>query len=520
MPETPSELQNELVTLERKHAENPEGRFFVPLANSYRQLGQLDRAEALLRDGLRAHPEYLSAHIVLGRCLADRQRVEEAVDEFRYVLSLDPQNLVALRTLGELAAGEGDRQEAERWYEELLAVDPMNEDARRALESLAAPGQEAPAMAEPEIDPLAGWAEEAGPPSWENGAWESWPAFAEEDPGVADRVPRPVEQDLEFEALYSRMAEIDDEPAMEIEPVSPAALHLFDLDDEDRAGDAGAGDPEVVTETIAELYARQGLPERAAEVYRELIRRRGGDPALELRLRELEQGAARAGGEEIPVAAVEAGLGLAPLEPAEPQPEAAETGADLFADSVAAGFEAGWPEDLPAAAEPATLPPAAGPDGPREETEPPARTIGGELRELLAWRPAGDPVPAEPVPAEPVDAEPEHAGPSGAAAGYDGAADGPGAAAGTPAAGTAEADGGTVPAEEELFPWELPEPEPEPEQPGAAAEEIRPEPAALAAADAAQEPPARPREEPASSRADEDDDDLESFQEWLRSLRR
>jgi tetratricopeptide (TPR) repeat protein len=494
MPETPSELQNELETLARKHAENPEGRFFVPLANSYRQLGQLDRAEALLRDGLRAHPEYLSAHIVLGRCLADRQRVDEAVDEFRYVLSLDPQNLVALRTLGELAAGEGDRREAERWYEELLAVDPMNEDARRALESLAAPGQ-APATTEPEIDPLAGWTEETGPPSWEDGAWESWPAFAEEDPGVEDRVPRPVEQDLEFEALYTRMADIDDEPGVEIETVSPAALHLFDLDD-DRAGDAGTGDPEVVTETIAELYARQGLPERAAEVYRELIRRRGGDPALELRLRELEQGAARAdaGDEEIPVAAVEAGLGLAPLEPAEPQPDVAEGGADLFADSVAAGFEAGWPEDLPAAAEPAPLPPAAGPDGPGEETEPPARTIGGELRELLAWRPAGDPVPAEPMPAEPMPAEPmdaepmaaepERVGPSDAAAGYDGGADGPGAVAGTTPPGTAEGDGGTVPAEEELFPWELPEPEPEPEQPGAAAEGVRPEPGFVAAADA------------------------------------
>jgi tetratricopeptide (TPR) repeat protein len=516
MPETPSELQNELETLERKHADDPAGRFFVPLANSYRQLGQLDRAEALLRDGLRAHPEYLSAHIVLGRCLADRQRVEEAVGEFRYVLSLDPQNLIALRTLGELAAGEGDRQEAERWYEELLAVDPMNEEARRALESLASPGPAA-ATTEPEIDPLAGWTEEDGPPSWEGGAWESWPAFTEEDPGLEDRVPRPVEQDLEFEALYARMVEIDDQPAVEIEPVSPAAPHLFDLDD-DRAGDAGAAGPEVVTETIAELYARQGLPERAAEVYRELIRRRGGDPALELRLRELERGAALAdaAGEEIPAAAVEAGLGLAPLEPAEPGPDDAEGGADLFADSVAAGFEAGWPEDLPEAAEPAaTLPQLhAMPDRPGEEPEPPARTIGGELRELLAWRPAGGPVPAGPV-----DAEPEQATPATAAAGYDAEPDDPEPAAWTPPPATAAADGGKVPAEEELFPWELPEPEPGPEQPAAAAEEIRPEPRLPAADAAAHEPPARPRQEPAPSRA-EDDDDLESFQEWLRSLRR
>ncbi|MBB4635828.1 tetratricopeptide repeat protein [Longimicrobium terrae] len=60
------------------------------------------------------------------------------------------------------------------------------------------------------------------------------------------------------------------------------------------SGGQGAGDPhdhvdaEVVTETMAELYASQGLLARAAEVYRELIQQRGDEPGLVRRLSEIE----------------------------------------------------------------------------------------------------------------------------------------------------------------------------------------------------------------------------------------
>ena len=44
-----------------------------------------------------------------------------------------------------------------------------------------------------------------------------------------------------------------------------------------------------VTETMAELYRAQGLPERALEIYRTLLARDPGRPALLERIRELEQ---------------------------------------------------------------------------------------------------------------------------------------------------------------------------------------------------------------------------------------
>ena len=134
-PAIEARVRDEIEKLERKHAEHPEGRFFVPLANAYRKMGDVETAEALLRAGVERHPDYLSAHIVLGRCLADRGAVSEAEEELRFVISQDSQNLIALRTLGELAVSEGRTGEAAQWYRELLAVDPMNEEARQALEA-------------------------------------------------------------------------------------------------------------------------------------------------------------------------------------------------------------------------------------------------------------------------------------------------------------------------------------------------------------------------------------------------
>lgn len=445
MAESPSELQAEIEKLETRHAENPEGRFFVPLANAYRKAGALEQAEALLRAGLREHPEYLSAHIVLGRCLADRGAMPEATEEFQYVLSVDPQNLIALRTLGELAAADGRVDDASRWYEELLAVDPMNEDARRALDALPQAG----ATALP-------------------------PAHA---PAPAPGEPGP----------------------------------LLSLDDEDGGGmdeglDAGG---EVVTETIAELYARQGLHDRAAGVYRELIRRRGGDPALDRRLAEL-----------VALAAA----------PAASEPNAVPTPEPAVEDPFAASFEQGF-DDLPPLAPVDLELPAWSPDpDPEPEPSPGALTIAAYLGALAGWSPGRSAPPAMDAPAPPPAPEPPVAeeDPWSSDLVLDPADD--------PIPGLTRASDAAAEVGDHVFPWELPEEPPvqraaegAPEEP-APAEELfsfdaffsEPEPS----------PPAAPAPAPAPAEGEgdrvdapappprDDEDDLESFQAWLRSLKR
>lgn len=566
MAESPAQLYAEIEKYERKQAENPEGRYFVPLANAYRKLGDYDRAERLLREGLTRHPDYLSAHIVLGRTLADRGSVEEAADEFRHVLGIDPQNLIALRTLGELAVAAGRLEEARHWYGELLVVDPMNDEARQALAELSAqpaaaeatvstapPTADAVDQSEPGVDGAGpaeyppeevGWADDAGRDTVDTaavpgertaegaavadaGAEEDTVDFFDWSPPADERTAAGVEAEPEPADAGLAEREVAGWAAELSAPVDVEAAPAWEAEELEPTGPEAAPEGELATETIAELYASQGFHREAADVYRVLIQRRGEEPALVQRLEELETQLAdppRSPGEAEPGGAEPraAGFDSAAAEARE---------VDAFADSFAFGF-AGAPADgdvAPAAEEEA---PAAAAEDEREADawmastssavpavdEPPLDepernadapadepTIGQYLAGLLGWRPAGGAELAAPAPA--ADAVASTAPVSEA----DAAADADAKAAAPVGSGPAAVD-------DDLFPWELTPTaghEPGHEPPASpAAEQQRPPPEAAPAASSAAPSPEPP---PA---ADEEEDDLESFQAWLRSLKR
>src|SRR5438309_5940353 len=124
---------SEIEKLEKRWAENPKGRNFAPLADAYRKAGELDRAIELCKSGLERHPDYVSAHIVYGRCLVDQRQDGAASEVFQKVLSLDPENILALRVLAEICERGKRFEEAVGWLTKLLAVDPMNGDAAEHL---------------------------------------------------------------------------------------------------------------------------------------------------------------------------------------------------------------------------------------------------------------------------------------------------------------------------------------------------------------------------------------------------
>lgn len=443
-PETAAEIQK----LERLHSEHPEGRYFVPLGDRYRKLGMVEQAEALLREGLTRHPDYLSAHIVLGGCLADRGAADGAADEFRYVLSVDPQNLIALRTLGELAAAGGRGAEAERWYRDLLTVDPMNKEARQALDALA--GDPSSEVGEPGSETME-WGEIAftPPPSDSAATDDGYDEFAYGDLSLPGDDPETAPSTGEALA----------EPEAEFASIARAESFRVEA-----AFDSDTDADEVVTETIADLYTRQGLHDRAAEVYRELIRRRGGDAALEARLERAER-AARGEPEPDP-------------EPTFGELEWEGEGTDAFAASFEAGFPdvgdepAPWEVEISSVQDPV---PTAG--GAR-------RTIREALGILLHWTPAS--------PTAEREAEP---------------------AAQMPLAALAAEE-----AEEADLSWlsEILDDESAPDVPARPDEEAADEPPRAAE----RSTPAAPPPVPDDRAGQDDDEDLESFQAWLQSLKR
>src|SRR2546429_3815319 len=122
----------EIEKLEKRWAENPKGRNFAPLADAYRKAGELDKALELCTAGLELHPDYVSAHIVFGRCLIDQKNDTGASDVFRKVLALDPENVLALKILADIAERGGRFDEAAEWLVRLPAADPLNGGAAEA----------------------------------------------------------------------------------------------------------------------------------------------------------------------------------------------------------------------------------------------------------------------------------------------------------------------------------------------------------------------------------------------------
>ncbi len=75
---------------------------FGGIAERFRRAGDLDRAIALCRDGLKKFPDQLSARVTLGWSLLDKGQYDEARAELERVLRRAPDNLAAIRGLAEL----------------------------------------------------------------------------------------------------------------------------------------------------------------------------------------------------------------------------------------------------------------------------------------------------------------------------------------------------------------------------------------------------------------------------------
>ena len=375
---------SEIEKLEKRWAENPKGRNFAPLADAYRKAGELDRALELCTAGLERHPDYVSAHIVFGRCLIDQKNDPGASQVFRKVLALDPENVLALKILAEIAERGGRSDEAAEWLSRLLAADPMNGDAAEHLARAKAKAAQAAAKQVPSSEPVARLVPEPPPPPQRDLVIEhaseeptapsltvkGTPADIETFDGTLDfnavahsaakadgiEVQEEVElkpQDLVVEGLAQTQYETffnappdteqDDGPKIDLPlimpddileglspepptvsedapqaPPSPAAPPpaaqpapavgggaagsgdaeppaAVALSDDDGAADTAAlaGVEPVLTETMAELYLRQGHQEDALRVYQALLAKRPADARLRGRVEALAGGGRR-----------------------------------------------------------------------------------------------------------------------------------------------------------------------------------------------------------------------------------
>ena len=329
---------------------DPRGRAFVPLADAHRRLGDLGKALALIEEGLGTHPDFASAHLVLGWVHRSRQEPDDAMRSFERVLALDAENTVARAAIAELI----DDQRAQAYRDQVAAresgerpVVPIASLAPGApMETVAAPelvpedgrpvvpiaslapgapaGTSAPADAAPEsapaedrpVVPIASLAPgaPAGTSAPADAAPESAPAedrpvvpIASLAPGApagtsapADAAPESAPAEDRPVVPIASLAPVEQDESSAAPDAAPESVRdgddrpvvpipsLVPEGDEEASDGDGQIDGEIYTQTLAELYVAQGATGRAIEVYGKLIADDPDNEALHRRLTELE----------------------------------------------------------------------------------------------------------------------------------------------------------------------------------------------------------------------------------------
>jgi tetratricopeptide (TPR) repeat protein len=149
---------SEIAKLTERISKDPKSKLFVPLAEEYKKTGNLEMAIAVLTEGLKNNPGYVTAKSFLGRLLLDKGKLSEAQKEFEEVIKAIPDNVLAQRKLGDIHALQGRAPEALQFFKAVLAVNPKDPELKALVADIEAGHDVREKIAGPKYQPAAGQA--------------------------------------------------------------------------------------------------------------------------------------------------------------------------------------------------------------------------------------------------------------------------------------------------------------------------------------------------------------------------
>jgi tetratricopeptide (TPR) repeat protein len=135
-------------------AKEPGSKAFIPLAEEYGKAGMWEEAAAVLEDGLKAYPNFITAMVALGRVYDQVNQPIKATAILEEAVKLSPENLRAHRTLAKIYAAQGKKDAALRSCRVILAVNPQDQEAQSICTMLGT--SPVPTVTEPSTPPAMG----------------------------------------------------------------------------------------------------------------------------------------------------------------------------------------------------------------------------------------------------------------------------------------------------------------------------------------------------------------------------
>jgi len=119
---------SEIQKLKDRISKDPKSKLFVPLAEEYKKVGDMEMAITVLSEGLNNNPGYLTAKSLLGRLLLEKGDLAGAQKELSEVVKAIPDNLMAQRKLGDIYAHQSNLTDALKHYKMAQSLNPKDED--------------------------------------------------------------------------------------------------------------------------------------------------------------------------------------------------------------------------------------------------------------------------------------------------------------------------------------------------------------------------------------------------------
>jgi tetratricopeptide (TPR) repeat protein len=110
-------------------ATSPGSKAFMPLAEEYGKAGMWDEAAAVLEDGLKVYPQFITAMVTLGRAYDQLNQPVKAMAVLEEAVKLSPENLRAHRTLAKIYVAQGAKEAALQSCQAILAVNQQDQEA-------------------------------------------------------------------------------------------------------------------------------------------------------------------------------------------------------------------------------------------------------------------------------------------------------------------------------------------------------------------------------------------------------
>ncbi|HNQ79271.1 MAG TPA: tetratricopeptide repeat protein [Acidobacteriota bacterium] len=327
-----------LEELEAKIKANPYAREFFDLAASYQKLGRLEDAKKVCEKGLEKFPGNFQARLLLTQILIAEGKFKEAKQNVDKVLMVVPDNISANFLAGDICFSLGDNAAALKFYRVVELFEPGRNDVAEKIAQIEKPEVPAPAEASPAATeketpvPVMEDVPAVEPPSvvFEENSGEApapemveeplmsvdadMEAEAVEEPDAAE--PQEAERDeIGSDTLDSLLAEshepapgeaeeevTEEQPSGFEEEPSPLAgeqapaeeleepefAERQTLGPEEEKSEEGERESGLSTMTIAELYEKQGYPEKAVEVYQHILLKEPERKDIRLRIETLK----------------------------------------------------------------------------------------------------------------------------------------------------------------------------------------------------------------------------------------